>query len=125
MLLGASVGEFCENTASIWGLLGQVVLILKIVIPLVLIVLGMIDLGKAVIASDDKAISKSVNQLLHRFIAAVVVFFVPVIVSAIFNAIAGINMNNDSWNQCVQCLTAQPNPGVNCTSKINPTSGVE
>jgi len=98
---------FCADTAGIWGLLGYVVLVLKIVIPLILIVLGMIDLGSAVVSSDDKAINGAVNKLLHRFIAAVIVFFVPTIVSALFNA---INVGNDvrstsDYQTCIQCLT--------------------
>lgn len=97
---------FCADSAKIWNLLGYVVTIIKIVIPVILIVLGMVDLGKAVVASDDKAISKSVNQLLHRFIAAIVVFFIPTIVSAIFNALAVMSDSEKAdYNVCVQCIT--------------------
>ena len=64
----------------------------------------MVDLGKAVIASDDKAISKAVGQLVRRFIAAVVLFFVPTIVSAIFNALDVVEVGEGSdFNICVQC----------------------
>ena len=44
---------FCHNTAVVWQFLGRIVLILKIVIPVILIVLGIIGLGKAVLADDD------------------------------------------------------------------------
>lgn len=117
MLIAAGTSSFCHDTAGIWGLLGYVVVILKIVIPLILIVLGMVDLGKAVVESDDKAISKAVNMLLHRFIAAVVVFFVPTIVSALFNAVANINYNDDpDLNVCMQCLTNRNGTKYSCTS---------
>jgi len=100
------LGGFCSQTANIWQVLGYVVMIFKIVIPLLLIIFGMIDLGKAVISSDDKAISKSVSQLIRRFIAAVVVFFIPTIVSALFNALSimSVSEQND-YNVCVQCVT--------------------
>ena len=101
MLLGAT---FCTDTANIWHLVGMVVYILKIVIPLVLIILGMLDLGKAVVSSDEKAINKAVSTLIKRFIAAVVVFFVPTIVSALFNALSLIG-NETDYNTCVQCVT--------------------
>ncbi len=104
MLVGAV--EFCRNTANIWQVLGYVVLIIKIVIPLILIILGMVDLGKAVIASDDKAISKSVGSLVRRFIAAVVIFFIPTIVSALFNALSIMSADERAdYNICVQCVT--------------------
>ena len=100
------LGGFCSDTSNIWHVLGYVVTVIKIVIPLILIVLGMVDLGKAVVSSDDKQISKSVTALIKRFIAAVVVFFVPTIVSALFNALAIMNDTEKAdYNICVQCVT--------------------
>lgn len=108
------LGGFCQDTAGLWGLVGWVVVMIKIVIPLLLIILGMVDLGKAVVSSDEKAINTAVSTLIRRFIAAVVIFFVPTIVSAVFNAITGINyksttdtdgkQTNDAW-YCMECLT--------------------
>lgn len=98
---------FCSDTANVWALLGYAVMVIKIVIPLILIVLGMVDLGKAVVSSDEKAINKSVGILLRRFIAAVIIFFIPTIVSAIFNALSLMDDGTKAdYNVCVQCVTA-------------------
>lgn len=100
------LGGFCSDTANIWNVLGYVVTVIKIVIPLILIILGMVDLGKAVVSSDDKAINKAVTSLIKRFIAAVVMFFIPTIVSALFNALAIMGSNERAdYNICVQCVT--------------------
>ncbi len=99
------IGGFCADTANIWHLLGMVVTIIKIVIPLLLIILGMVDLGKAVISSDEKAINKAVGSLLKRFIAAVVVFFIPTIVNAIFGIIGVVANDEADYQVCVRCLT--------------------
>lgn len=107
--------NFCAQTANIWKILGYVVMIIKIVIPLLLIIFGMIDLGKAVVSSDEKAISKSVNQLIRRFIAAIVIFFIPTIVSAIFNAVGIMGTEQADYNNCVQCVT---NVGECDTSQV-------
>lgn len=106
MLIG-DMSTFCENTANVWQIVGYIVLILKIGVPVILIVLGMVDLGKAVISSDDKAISKAVGTLSKRFIAAVLIFFVPSIVSAIFNIATGNALDDEDSdvNICVQCVT--------------------
>lgn len=103
MLFGEAV-QFCAQTANIWEIVGWLVVVIKIVIPLILIVLGMVDLGKAVVASDDKAINKSVTTLIKRFIAAVVVFFVPTIVSALFNALQITNLNDGDAGICLKCV---------------------
>ncbi len=99
MLLG-----FCAESTNLWRVLGYTVVVIKIVIPLILIILGMVDLGKAVVSSDEKAINKSVGSLIRRFIAAVVIFFVPTIISAIFDALDLID-NPSDYNVCVQCVT--------------------
>jgi len=107
MLLMAGTDTFCQDTANIWNILGLIVTVIKIVIPLLLIILGMVDLGKAVVSNDEKAISKSVSTLLKRFIAAVLVFFIPTIISALFNAVSGIDLKNPDEKDtevCVQCL---------------------
>lgn len=102
MLLGAA--DFCAQTANIWKIIGYVVLIIKIVIPLLLIVMGMVDLGKAVVSSDEKAIKSATGSLIRRFVAAIAIFFIPTIVSAIFSIIGLINTEGD-YKICVDCVT--------------------
>lgn len=100
------LGGFCSDTSNVWNVLGYIVTVLKILIPLILIVIGMVDLGKAVVSSDDKAINKAVTSLIKRFIAAVVMFFIPTIISALFNALAIMGpVNQADYNICVQCVT--------------------
>lgn len=96
---------FCQDTANIWHLLGSIVVVIKIVIPIILVILGMVDLGKAVVSSDEKAMNKAVGTLIKRFIAALVVFFIPTIVSALFSA-AGVITNDGDYQICIQCVTA-------------------
>lgn len=126
------LGGFCADTANIWQLLGYVVTIIKIVIPLVLIILGMLDLGKAVISNDDKAINGAVTKLVKRFVAAIVMFFVPTIVSGVFGVISNINLNNKDEDVyvCVQCLTNVSSSkaiydGKSCEELANNALGVK
>lgn len=127
------MGTFCQDTANIWRIIGYIVLILKIAVPVLLIVLGMIDLGKAVISSDDKAISNSVKTLSKRFIAAVIIFFVPSIVSAVFKMVTGtaINKTGSDTNICIQCVTnvtsrkALNNTGMSCMDLADKIMGFD
>ena len=78
--------------------------VIQIGIPIILIVLGMIDLGKAVIASDDGEVKKAQGRLIRRCIYAVAVFFVVTLVTLLFNLVAesssksGTNAWADCWN---------------------------
>ena len=78
-------------------------------IPIILIVLGVMDLGKAVISSDDKEVKQAQGRLVKRFIYAVAIFFIVTLVSLIMNLVTtGVNeddkdMNNSnttSWAKC-------------------------
>ena len=48
--------DFCYKSARIWQIVGYIIAIVKIIIPLVIIILGVIDLGRAVVSSDQKII---------------------------------------------------------------------
>lgn len=107
---------FCAQTAGVWQFAGYAVLVLKIVIPAILIILGIVALGKAVIAADDKEIKTAVNSLIKKFIAAVIIFFVPSIVSALFSAISGFKGIKADYDVCVQCISNPKNS--TCVSNV-------
>lgn len=89
-------------------IVGYVIQICKWIVPLMIIILGMMDFGKAVISSDEKAINKATSSLIKRFIAGIVVFFIPTIVMAILNLIKITNgiedKENTNFGACTTCL---------------------
>ena len=95
-----------ENVMQAFVIIGKVVQVAKSVVPLIIIVLGMVDFGKAVASNDDKAISKAAAALIRRFIAGVVVFFIPTIILAILNLLGITNNmeNNESFGTCTVCV---------------------
>lgn len=99
--------SFCQTSREMWQIVGKVLFIFKIVIPLLIIVFGMIDLGKAVISSEEKEIKNATTSIMRRLIAAIVIFFVPTIVDAIFNMINDFDSdkNQAGYNICEKCLT--------------------
>lgn len=77
--------------------------LVQLFIPIVLIILGTIDLGKAVIASDDKEVKAAQGRLIKRFIYAALIFFVTTLVSVLMDLVAkGGNDAGDttSWQSC-------------------------
>ena len=104
MYLLAAAMNFCTKTKSIWILVGRILGIFKIVIPLLVIIFGMIDLGKAVVASKDDEIKKAAKQLGMRILAGVVIFFIPVIVSFAFTLADGFDAEGD-YSTCEACIT--------------------
>ena len=98
--------EFCYQTAQIWQLVGKAIYILKILIPIILIVLGMIDFGKAVISSDEKALKNTTKKLIKKIIAGICIFFIPLLIQFVFSMISLVSdeMKKD-YTKCIDCLT--------------------
>ncbi len=76
--------------------------IVQILIPIVLIIYGIIDLGKAVIASDEKEIKAAQSRLIKRCIYAALIFFVVTLVTVIMDIIGngGSDSDTNSWSNC-------------------------
>lgn len=89
--------------------------IILVVTPIVLIVMGMIDLAKGVIGSDEEKIKKGRKTFFKRIISALCVFFVVLIVKFVVNVIDG--ENRASALDCVNCFL---NGEDKCTPYVEP-----
>lgn len=115
--IGKEVG-FCYATANIWQIIGYVLLVLKIAIPVLLIIFGIIDLGKAVIASKDDEIKKATGALVKRAIASVIIFLLPTIVTFIMGVISDFKENvKEDFKVCKTCISSPG--GEECSARAN------
>ena len=108
LLLGAGAGTFCSDTHEILGLVGWALTIFKIVIPLIIIALGLIDLGKAAVSSKPEEIKKSATSLAWRIAGGILIFFIPTIVMLVFGFVSKFSDSQSQvdWNVCYKCITA-------------------
>ncbi len=65
--------------------------VIKIGVPLLLILMGMLDLGKAVMSQKEDEIKKQQGIFVKRLIAAALVFFVFAIVQLLIGIVADDN----------------------------------
>lgn len=99
--IGASL-DACNGLLPIVKVIRRGVFpLFQIGIPILLIVLGTIDLGKAVISSDDKEVKQAQSRLIKRFIYAAAVFFVVTFVTVVMNIVSegGVG-DTTSWADC-------------------------
>ena len=111
--------NFCKDTWDIWQMVGKFIRVFRIILPLLLIVFASIDLGKAVVSSDEKVIKQSTRHIAVRCIVAIIIFFIPMFISAVFNLIDDFHKDVDSegYNLCYTCIT-KPNSD-NCIHQID------
>ena len=63
----------------------DIINIIKIAVPILLIVFGMIDFGKGIFSMDENEMKKSQSKFMKRVIVAVAFFMIPTFIGVILN----------------------------------------
>lgn len=88
---------------------------IKLIVPIILIIMGIIDMFKAAAANDEKVMKDSQTKFIKRIIAAVLVFFVVAIIQFVLRLLsnaAGETGNSQTTNSisditdCISCFIA-------------------
>lgn len=95
-----------EIDPMLYGITHAIVMAVKIVIPVILIFLGMVDMGKAVVSNDEKEMKNSQTRLIKRIIYAVVIFLLVSLVQLIFGLVGnqGEGESKDGISSCISCF---------------------
>ena len=91
--------DFCNDATPILRIVGIVVFAIKIVVPIILIIVGMIDLAKAVAAKDEKDIKAAQQGLVKKAVSAVLVFLVVSIVGLLMGIVG-----EGKYKDCLPCV---------------------
>ena len=98
--------NYCSELAPVIRLVKSVVKLIQFGVPIMLILFGMIDLGKAVMSSKEDEMKKAQGTLLKRFIYAVAVFLVVTLVMFVMNLVSDSQKDSkdkadtSSWLTC-------------------------
>lgn len=100
---------FCGNNGVLkaFQIVGYIIFVIKLVVPLILIILAMIDFAKAVIDSTDKPSYDTIKTLVRRCIIAAVIFLIPTILNFLLSLVDGVTeiMSSDGgFIDCTDCL---------------------
>lgn len=106
-----------SDAAVIANLVHAVINIIKIFIPIVLIIFGMLDLGKAVMSNDEKTMKEAQGKLIKRFIYAVLVFLVVTLVQVVLGFVDKANQGTaGDAKTCISCFVKGADESGNCNS---------
>ncbi len=81
--------------------ISTVVTIIKIGVPVLLVIFGMLDLGKAVMSNDEKEMKGAQTKLIKRVLYAVLIFFIFAIVQWVFGI---LDDNAKGEKSCLNCF---------------------
>lgn len=111
--------DFCTSAAGykLFGFVGHIFRIIQIAVPIIIILMGTIDLVKAVVAQKPDEMKKAQSILIKRLIIGVAIFFVPMIVNFLVNLVGG-----NTTSPCLSCVLNNPGDCVEIANNMNKNS---
>ena len=94
--------DLCTEAKEILGVVHYVYLGIIIVVPIILILVGMIDLAKAVTEKKDEKIKEAQQSLVKKAVSAALVFLVPFLVAIIMRAVSSGGEYKACWDIIVK-----------------------
>lgn len=103
-----NINLMCQELSPAIQLIGRLLYIFKLFLPLVLIILGIFDIGKAVISSKSEDVKKHMKNFLFKVFVCVIVFFIQDICMIVFGFVGGFNDVKENsgidFDVCYSCM---------------------
>lgn len=104
--------------------------LIKVAVPILLVIFGMIDFGKSIVAKKEDDVKKYQKAFVSRVISAVVVFLIVFIVQLIVNIISGVEDKtnedgqtiSDTWSCSRKFINGIDNDKTSKTTKTTTSS---
>ena len=99
--------SLCDNgdVLSVFRIVNIIIMIIKVAVPILLIIVGMVTLMKTIKTGNEDLLAKAKKQLVSNCIAAVIIFLVPTLVNVIVKT-------NGVENGYKDCLTSATEEGI-------------
>ena len=99
-LLDVADSTLCEGILVpnvLFNVVSTIITGIKIVVPILLIIWGMLDFAKSVVAKKEEDIKKYQKAFVSRLISALIVFLIIFIVQLAVNLVSGVedSVNSD------------------------------
>ena len=78
-------------TDEMINILNRAIKYIRIIAPILLVIFGFVDFGKAVLSDDKDELKKATSKFTKRAIIVVVIFFVPLIVGFLIDAFNSVS----------------------------------
>lgn len=88
-----------------------IIVVIKIVVPVLLVIFGMIDLFKGIIAQKEDEIKKAQHIFIKRLITGAIVFFVVSIVQLL---VSFVSDDSGGMMNCASCFLNGTDVNGNC-----------
>ena len=83
-------------------ILGILIVLIKILVPLILIIMSIIDFGKSAIAGNAEDLKKNTITFFRRCVAGAIILILPTFINFVFDNL--VNKDDSKYDVCTNCL---------------------
>lgn len=106
---------YCSNITDIPmkipELTSMIFNIVQVAVPVILVIMGSIDLFKGITSGKEDEMKKGRQMFIKRLIVGVVIFFIVIIVKFVISVVAEAGLNGTAIVDCIDCFVSN-NCGV-------------
>lgn len=101
---------FCDEKGVLKSLkiINMVITVAKILVPLLIIIYGSIDYGKAALSDDGDALEKTTQKLIKKIVVGVMIFMIPTIINSLISFSQSskdkADANSGEFRKCALCF---------------------
>ncbi len=95
-------GSIIDIPVKAANILNTIYIFIKIATPIILIFIGMLDFGKAMVSNNEKEMREKQSKFVKRIIAAIMVFMMFVLIEFVLNVTAGSDA--DATQNCINLI---------------------
>lgn len=101
-----SCGSVTEIPAKFPELTSTVMIIIQVAVPIILVIMGTLDLFKGMASQKEDEIKKGQKIFVKRLIVAALIFFVSVIVKLLISLVADTVVESNNIIECLDCFVS-------------------
>lgn len=127
-LLEVSNSTLCDGVLipnQLFNLVATIVKLIKIAVPVLLIIFGMIDFAKSVVAKNEDDVKKFRKQFISRVVSAIIVFVIVFVVQFAVNLISSVEDTTNEEGQTISDIWSCSKKFINGIDSSKPTEKTE
>ena len=127
-LLEVSNSTLCDGILipnQLFNLVATIVRLIKIAVPVLLIIFGMIDFAKSVVAKNEDDVKKFRKQFISRLISTFIVFAIVFVVQFAVNLISSVEDTTNEEGQTISDIWSCSKKFINGVDSSKPTEKTE
>jgi len=103
-----NLNGFCRELSPFLHLVGEGIVIFELAIPLILIVIGIIDISRAVVSKKSEDVKKNLLSFGIKVVFSILIYFVPLFIMVLYNLVGtfttSVEASGIDFEVCYDCL---------------------